>query len=129
MLACWLLALSACAPAAVDPPATPPTTLEAAQVGGCFSASDCKGSEMCVDPRYPVCGAQPACEDGGLIQCGCACLARCTATSCGADEVCGAGGCCEPRSCSTDAQCGETADRRCVSGRCVRRGTCTLPPP
>ena len=126
----WLLfTLPACSPALVEPPSSPPpSTQRAVQEDGCYSASDCSGQEICVDPRYPVCGAIPACEEGGLIRCGCTCAAACTATSCGADEMCGASGCCEPRSCSVDAPCG-LADARCVAGRCVRRGTCTLPPP
>lgn len=124
----WLATIAACTPAQVEaPPSPPPSTLRAVQEAGCFSASDCKNAEICIDPRYPVCGNIPACEDGG-IQCGCACVAACTATSCGADETCGAAGCCEPRSCAAEADC-RSEGSRCVAGRCVRRGTCGLPPP
>lgn len=125
-LLCLLLAAPACPPAAVETPPAPPAT-QVVQPAGCFSPGDCAGGEICVDPRYPVCGNIPACEDGGLIRCGCACAAVCSATSCAADEVCGAGGCCEPRVCEADAQCGSEG-ARCVAGRCLRRGTCTVPP-
>jgi hypothetical protein len=121
-----LLALSACTSALVEPPPSPPSTLQVSQEAGCFSAGDCASGEICVDPRYPVCGNQPACE--GSVQCGCECLEACTATSCKGDEVCGASGCCEPRSCAVDAECG-SANVRCVTGRCRRRGACSLPPP
>jgi hypothetical protein len=123
-----LATIAACTPPQVDaPPSAPPPTVRTAQETGCFSASECSAGELCVDPRYPVCGNVPACEDGG-IQCGCACVTACTATSCAADEVCGASGCCEPRPCASEAQC-STAGSRCLAGRCVRRGTCGLPPP
>jgi hypothetical protein len=120
----WVLLLApACSPPMVE---TPPSTVAVVQEQGCFSQSDCSGSQMCVDPRYPVCGAQPECE--GLTLCGCQCVAACSATSCEADEVCGAGGCCMPRTCSTDSECGVEGSR-CVAGQCKRRGTCTAPPP
>ena len=123
----WLLLLApACSQMTESPPSAPPSTVAVVQEQGCFSQSDCSGHEMCVDPRYPVCGAQPTCE--GMTQCGCECVTACTATSCEADEVCDAGGCCLPRSCATDSECG-VANSRCVAGQCKRRGTCTLPPP
>jgi hypothetical protein len=121
-------AAGACAPAVTDAPPTPPTTLAQVRTGGgCFAADECANGEVCVDPRYPVCGNIPACEEGG-IRCGCSCVAACTATSCAADEVCSPSGCCQPRPCEGDAQCG-SADARCVAGRCVRRGTCGPLPP
>jgi hypothetical protein len=118
---------AACGPAAFDPPPAPPKVPPPLLETGCFSASECTGGEICVDPRYPACGNAPACEEGGVIACGCACVTPCTATSCGTGEVCGPAGCCEPRPCASDAQCGQ-ADTRCVSGRCTRRGTCVVPP-
>jgi hypothetical protein len=127
-LSCLLGAAGACGPALVEPPPSPPSTLRVVQEAGCFSGSDCSDEEICIDPRYPVCGNVPACEEAGLIACGCACKEACTADSCGVDEVCGASGCCQARPCTADAQCG-TTDSRCVGGRCIRRGTCGLPPP
>ena len=133
MIRVWLVSAGlgvggSCAPAVTEAPPTPPTTLRLVQAdGGCFTANDCPEGEVCVDPRYPVCGNIPACEEGG-IRCGCSCVAACTPGSCAVDEVCGAGGCCEPRTCEGDAQCG-SADDRCVAGRCVRRGTCGPLPP
>ncbi|HET9315031.1 MAG TPA: hypothetical protein VFQ51_05550 [Vicinamibacteria bacterium] len=124
----WLMLLSpACSPPMVEsPPAGPPTTVAAVQEEGCFSKSDCSGPELCVDLRYPVCGAQPACED--MKMCGCECVTACTATSCEADEACSPDGCCTPKACSTDSECGRT-DSRCVDAQCKRRGTCMAPPP
>jgi hypothetical protein len=124
----WLLLVApACSPPMVEtPPSGPPSTVAVVQESACFSQSDCSGQEICIDPRYPVCGNQPACE--GMTLCGCECGAACTPTSCEADEVCGAGGCCGPRTCSTDSECDVTGSR-CVAGQCKRRGTCSLPPP
>ena len=107
------------------PPATPPPVV----ASGCYSTSDCSAQEVCVDPRYPLCGAIPACEEGGLIRCGCSCVAvGAGPEGCASDEVRGASGCCEARPCTADAQCG-LGDGRCLAGRCARRGTCELPPP
>lgn len=126
LAAAALAGLSACS-SVIEPPPSPPTTLRVAQDTGCFTSRDCSNDQLCVDPRYPVCGAIPSCEDGGIL-CGCACKTACTATSCGPDEVCGPSGCCQPKPCAGDTQC-VSPDGRCVEGRCVRRGTCTLPPP
>ena len=80
----WLLLLApACSQMTESPPSAPPSTVAVVQEQGCFSQSDCSGQEMCVDPRYPVCGAQPTCE--GMTQCGCECVTACTATSCEAE--------------------------------------------
>jgi hypothetical protein len=111
------------APSRAEAPTPPPVV-----ASGCYSAGDCPAQEVCVDPRYPLCGAIPACEEGGMIRCGCTCVAIGAVGGCAADEVRGASGCCEPRTCTSDAQCG-VAGSRCLAGRCVRRGTCGPMPP
>ena len=121
-----LLAASCSAPMAEPPPTVPPTTVAVINEASCYSPDECGGQQMCVDPRYPVCGAQPECE--GMTLCGCQCVTACTATSCAKDEVCGSGGCCIPRTCETDAECG-VQGTRCLDRQCKRRGTCMLPPP
>ncbi|MET0551629.1 MAG: hypothetical protein ABW221_01230 [Vicinamibacteria bacterium] len=113
---------------AVIRPEPSPAARATAVAGGCDTTGDCTGQEVCVDPRYPLCGAIPACEETGLIRCGCACEAIGATAGCAEDEVRGASGCCEPRTCTADAQCGRT-DSRCLAGRCARRGTCQLMPP
>jgi hypothetical protein len=128
-LALWaatFLAAAACGRSIARPEASvsaPPVAV----AGACYAASDCSGGRLCVDPRYPLCGAIPACEESGLVRCGCTCVVL-GAAVCAADEVRGAAGCCEPRACAADSQCG-VADGRCLSGRCARAGTCELPPP
>ena len=96
--------------------------------GACYTTADCADGQFCVDPRYPQCGAIPACEEEGLLRCGCACVVA-GAAVCAFDEVRGPSGCCEPRACTADAQCGGLAGSRCLAGRCVRRGTCEPPAP
>ena len=110
------------APSRAESPVPPPLA-----AGSCFTSADCTEQRLCVDPRYPQCGNIPACEEQGLLRCGCTCVAA-GAAVCGFDEVRGASGCCEPRSCTADAQCG-LADSRCLAGRCVRRGVCEPPAP
>jgi hypothetical protein len=108
--------------ARAEPSVPPPVA------GACYATADCTDQQFCVDPRYPQCGAIPACEEPGLIRCGCTCVVA-GAAVCALDEVRGASGCCEPRPCTADAGCGGLAGSRCLAGRCVRRGTCELPAP
>jgi hypothetical protein len=119
-------AAAACGGMVVRP--EPPQAAPRVVASGCYSAGDCPAQEVCVDPRYPLCGAIPACEESGMIRCGCSCVEIGAGAGCAVDEVRGASGCCEPRSCTADAQCG-LADSRCLAGRCARPGTCGPMPP
>ncbi len=115
-------------------PGTTPTDFPA-QAGRCRTAADCHSWERC-GPRYEPsgCGAckrpERACEDGGCASglvclelrdpCSCGgpgtlCQARCTASSCAADEQCGADGKCAPRSCKQGYTC--TAQQVCAPDR------------
>jgi hypothetical protein len=116
------------------PGATPATF--PAQAGRCRIAADCHSWERC-GPRYdpPGCGAcnraERACEDGGcaaglvcverVLPCTCPaipstlCQARCTASSCAVDELCGADGKCAPRTCKQGYAC--TPQQVCAPDR------------
>lgn len=123
LVTAWAACGGAHGPSRAEPPSPPPTAEPA-----CYTSADCTDERLCIDPRYPQCGAIPACEEEGLLRCGCACVAPAGASACASDEVRGASGCCEPRACTADAQCG-LADSRCLAGRCVRRGVCEPPAP
>jgi hypothetical protein len=62
----------------------------------CLSDVDCSGDSICLTQPPPPCtfGAPTACGP------------RCTATSCAADERCGASGRCEPLTCEEGFECG-----------------------
>ncbi len=111
--------------AATDPP--PPKH--------CYTpTADCPDFQVCLDPRYPLCGIVPNCSELGLILCGCGCSTPCVPADCADDEVCSPGGCCAPKPCERTNDChGQPGDPdlaadRCIGGFCIRRGECTVPP-
>ena len=87
-------------------------------VCACFAA--CNETKSSVDD-ITACNANVPCADTTKVCVNTVCLARCTADSCGADEVCADSGLCEKKECVNDDECAGTLV--CRKSRCVDSGS------